>query len=205
SSRHLNRSFVSSRSGSAPDMLPGRVWLTKELARLLGYYISGGRIVEENGVPTAVELSFGQHELEVVDDAEACIRAAFPHATVKRIADFPRKWVTLRYGGTPTALLFLRLCGNGFALKRIPTVMLSARRAHVLEFLKGCFGDGYITSSGGLVWKMKNPDLMSELAYLMAQNGIACSIGGDNASLIVSGVSEVQKLVSTVLHDDDRA
>ncbi|MDG6919320.1 MAG: hypothetical protein JRN62_07790 [Nitrososphaerota archaeon] len=205
SSRHLNRSFVSSMSGSAPDMLPARIWLTKELARLFGYYISGGRIVKENGVPTAVELSFGQHELEVVDDAEACIRVAFPHATVKRIADFPRKGVTLRYGGTPTALLFLRLCGTGFALKRIPTVMLSARRVHVLEFLKGCFGDGYITNSGGLVWKMKNPDLMSDLAYLMAQNGIACSIGGDNASLIVSGVSEVQKLVSTVLHDDDSA
>ncbi|MDG6899550.1 MAG: hypothetical protein JRN59_06450 [Nitrososphaerota archaeon] len=204
-SKHLRGSFVSTRSRRAPDMLPARIWLTKELACLFGYYISEGRIVKANGVPRAVELMFGPHEPEVVDDAEACIRAVFPRANVKRIVDSLGNGVTLRFGGTPAALLFLRLCGTGFALKRIPMVMLSARKALVLEFLKGCFGDGHITNSGGLIWKMKNPELMSDLAYLMTQNGIACSIGSDKISLIVSGVSEVQKLVSTVLHDDDRA
>ncbi|MDG6954159.1 MAG: hypothetical protein JRN33_04155 [Nitrososphaerota archaeon] len=204
-SNHLHRAFVSSRNGRSPDMLPARIWLTKESARLFGYYISEGRVTNMNGVPRAVELSFGLHEPEVVDDAEACIRAVFPRANIKRTVDLQGNGVALRFGGTPTALFFLRLCGTGFARKRIPMVMLSARKAHVLEFLKGCFGDGYITNSGGLVWKMKNPELMSDLAYLMAQNGIASSIGSDKISLIVSGVSEVQKLVSTVLHDYDRA
>lgn len=204
-SKHLHRLFICTRNCRTPDMLPARIWLTKELARLFGYYISEGMIAKAKGVPSAVELSFGLHEPEVVDDAEACIRAVFPRASIKRTVDFTGNRVTLRFGGTPTALLFLRLCGTGFAHKRIPMVMLSARKVHVLELLKGCFGDGYITNSGGLVWKMKNPELVSDLAYLMAQNGIACSIGSDKVSLIVSGVSEVQKLVSTVLRDADRA
>jgi len=202
---HLHTSFVSCRNSMAPDMLPVRLWLTKEFARLFGYYISEGRVSKAKGVPRAVELSFGLHEPEVVDDAEACVRTVFPRASIRRKVDKPGNSITLRFGGTPTALLFLRLCGTGFARKRIPTQMFSARRELVLEFLKGCFGDGYITNSGGLVWKMKNPDLMTDLAYLMSHNGITSSIARDEISLIVSGSSEVQKVVSAVLHDDDRA
>ncbi|MDE1853212.1 MAG: hypothetical protein KGI38_05630 [Thaumarchaeota archaeon] len=202
---HLHSSFVSCRNGKAPDMLPARIWLTKELARLLGYYISEGRVSKPNGVPRVVELSFGLGEPEVVEDAESCIRAVFPRATIRRVVDLPGNGVTVRFGGTPTALLFLRLCGTGFAHKRIPMPILSARRVQALEFLKGCFGDGYITNSGGLIWKMKNPELITDLAYLMSCNGITPSIGSDKISLIVSGSSEVEKLVSTVLHDDDRA
>ncbi|HEV2227153.1 MAG TPA: hypothetical protein VGR56_10170 [Nitrososphaerales archaeon] len=203
--KHLHSAFVSSRGGRAPDMIPARLWLTKEFARLLGYYISEGRVSKANGVPRAVEFSFSLHEPEVVDDAEACIRVVFPRAKIRRVVDEPGHGVTLRFGGTPTALLFLRLCGTGFARKRIPMLMLSARKGHVLEFLRGCFGDGYITNSGGLIWKMKNPELMTDLAYLMSHNGITPSIGKDRISLIVSGALETEKLVSTVLHDDDRA
>jgi DNA topoisomerase-6 subunit A len=202
---HLHSSFVSCRNGKSPDMLPARIWLTNEFARLLGYYISEGRAAKSNGIPRAVELSFGLQEPEVVEDAESCIRAVFPHATIRRLVDEPGNGITVRFGGTPTALLFLRLCGTGFAHKRIPMQILSARREHALEFLKGCFGDGYITNSGGLVWKMKNPQLITDLAYLLSCNGITPSIGRDKISLIVSGSSETEKLVSTVLHDDDRA
>ncbi len=204
-SKHLHTSLISCREGKRPDRLPARLWLTKELARLLGYYISEGRVAKANGIPRAVELSFGIHEPEVVDDAEFCIREAFPGATIKRKVDEEANGITLRFGGTPTAFLFLRLCGTGFAKKRLPSVIFSARKSQVLEFLKGCFGDGYITNSGGLIWKMKNPELISDMAYLMTQHGIFPSIGNDRISLIVSGVSEVEKLVSTVLHDKDRA
>jgi DNA topoisomerase-6 subunit A len=204
-SHHLHSSYVSCRHGRRPDMLPARIWLTKEFARLLGYYISEGRVSKANGVPRAIELSFGLNEPGVVEDAEDCIRKVFPHASIRRLVDEPGHGVTVRFGGTPTALLFLKLCGTGFARKRIPMLMLSARREHVLEFLRGCFGDGYITNSGGLVWKMKNPELMTDLAYLMLHNGMMPSIGKDRFSLIVSGSSEVVKLVSTVLHDADRA
>jgi DNA topoisomerase VI subunit A len=202
---HIHTSYISCRNNRAPDMLPARLWLTKEFARLLGYYTSEGRVSKANGVPRAVELSFGLHEPEVVDDAEACIRKVFSRASITRSVDEPGNGINLRFGGTPTALLFLRLFGTGFARKRIPMQLFSARKEHVLEFLKGCFGDGYITNSGGLVWKMKNPDLMTDLAYLMSYNGVTPSIGSDKISLIVSGSSEIQKLVSTVLHDDDRA
>jgi DNA topoisomerase VI subunit A len=204
-SKHLRTSFISCREGRRPDRLPAFLWLTKGLARLLGYYVSEGRVVKANGVPRGVELSFGLHEPEAVDDAEVCIREAFPGAIIHRIVDEEGNGLTLRFGGTPTALLFLKLCGTGFARKHVPSVIFSAKKSQALEFLKGCFGDGYITNSGGLVWKMKNPGLISELSYLMTQHGIFPSISNDGISLIVSGVSEVEKLVSTVLHDKDRA
>lgn len=204
-SRHLHSTFVSCREHRKLDMLPAWIWLNKEFARLLGYYISEGRVSKANQVPRAVELSFGLDEPEVVEDAESCILAVFPRTTIRKIVDEPGNGVTLRFGGTPTALLFLRLCGTGFARKHTPNIMFSAKRTQVLEFLKGCFGDGYVTNSGGLVWKMKNPELITELAYLIIQHGIFPSIGKDGISLIVSGSSEVEKLVPTVLHDDDRA
>jgi DNA topoisomerase VI subunit A len=203
--KHLHTAFVSCREGANPDRLPAFLWLTKGFARLLGYYISEGRVAKANGVPRGVELSFGAHEPEVVDDAELCIREAFPRASIQRTLDVEGSGITLRFGGTPTALLFLKLCGTGFARKHVPSVIFSAKKSQVLEFLKGCFGDGYITNSGGLVWKMKNPGLITELSYLMTQQGIFPSIGNDRISLIVSGASEVEKLVSTVLHDRDRA
>jgi DNA topoisomerase-6 subunit A len=203
--KHIRSSFVSCRGSEACDMLPAKLWLTKDFARLLGYYVSEGWISKSKGVPRAVELSFGLGEPEVVEDAEACIRAVFPRANINRVVDEPGNGVTVRFGGTPTALLFLRLCGTGFAKKRIPMLIMSARKEHALEFLRGCFGDGYITNSGGLVWKMKNPALMVDLAYLMASNGITPSIGSDRISLIVSGSAETRKTISTVLHDDDRA
>ena len=202
---HLHSSFISCRENWNPDRLPAFLWLTKAFSRLLGYYISEGMVVKANGVPRAVALSFGMHEPEVVDDAEMCIREVFPRATVRRIIDEEGNGITLRFGGTPTALLFLKLCGTGFARKHLPAVIFSAKKSQVLEFLKGCFGDGSITNSGGLVWKMKNPGMMTELAYLMVSNGILPSIGADRISLIVSGVSELEKVASTVLHDKDRA
>ena len=202
---HLHSAYISCREGRAPDRLPVRIWLTKEFARLLGYYISEGRVAKSEGIPHTVELSFGLHEPEVVEDAEACIREVFPRATVRKVIDEPGNGVTLRFGGTPTALLFFALCGTGFARKRIPMLIMSARREHVLEFLRGCFGDGYITNSGGLIWKMKNPELMTDLAYVMSSHNMVPSIGKDKISLSVSGGSETEKLVSTVLHDDDRA
>jgi len=203
-SKHKGMTFVSTRNNKAPDMCPTIIWLTKEFSRLLGYYISEGRVVKAKGVPRAVELSFGLHEPDVIDDAERCVRAVFPRATIRKVIDEEHHSVDIRFGGTPTAFLFLRLCGTGFARKHIPGAILSVEKEFVLEFLKGCFGDGYVTNSGGLVWKMKNPSLISELAYVMTQIGISPSIGKDENTLIVSGKSEVEKLVATVLHDDDR-
>ena len=203
--RHLESSFISTRNNKSPDMCPARIWLSKDFARLLGYYVSEGRVDRPNGRARKVVLSFGLNEPEVVDDAESCIRSVFPRATMARYIDEEGHGIELKFGGTPTALLFLALCGTGFANKKIPEVLLSAEKEYILEFLKGCFGDGYITNSGGLIWKMKNPGLITGLSYLMAQIGVTASIGLDGCAAIVSGKSEVEQLVSTVLHDEDRS
>ena len=202
---HLHTAFVSCKDHHRMDLVPARLWLTKEFSRLLGYYISEGRVTKVEGVPRSVVLSFGLHEPEVVEDAEACIRAVFPRATMTRKVDLAGNGVELRFGGTPTGLLFLRLCGTGFARKKVPRVMLTARKEHVREFLRGCFGDGYITNSGGMVWKMKNPGLISELAYLMSNIGVTASLSKGGDCLIVSGSSEVERLVHTILHEDSRS
>ena len=197
--------FVSSRGSNPADVYPARIWLSKEFARLLGYYTSEGWIEAVKGVPRSVNLSFGLDGMDVAEDAENCVKRVFPRATVQRYVGEGGNGITLRFGGTATATLFLKLCGEGFARKRVPRVLFEVDKKYVEEYLKGCFGDGYITDSGGLCWKMKNPTLVSELAYLMIRVGITPSISEDRCALIVSGRSEVSRLTSTILHQDDGA
>jgi hypothetical protein len=100
--------------------------------------------------------------------------------------------------------LFLKLAGTGFADKFVPTAVLSAKAGYVMEYLRGCFGDGYVENRGSICWKMKNPKLISQLAYLLGLVGIIPSIGKDGCTLFVSGKSELENALPVILHQDDR-
>src|SRR5207249_7496591 len=101
------------------------------------------------------------------------------------------------------ALLFLKLCGSGFAEKFVPKIILSADKEFVMAYLRGCFGDGYIDNSGSLAWKLKNPPLISQLAYLLMLIGVLPSISGNGCVLYVTGRIDVEKLQSVILHEQD--
>jgi DNA topoisomerase VI subunit A len=195
---------IGNAHGKHPSVrCPARLWLTKPFARLLGYYTAEGWVTWRGNTPARVSLCFGTHEPDVVEDAISCIESVFPGMHVSTLSSRKHS-VTLTFGGVPVAALFLKLCGTGHARKRVPNFMLTARKEQVLEYLRGCFGDGYVTNSGGVCWKFKNSELISQLCYLMNRLGITASIGKNRDLLMVTGKAEVEKIVSVVLHEDDR-
>ena len=201
------KSFIVSRSrhGSSRNPCPSIIWLTKDFARLLGYYTAEGWVAKSHGKPRSLNLCFGMEEADVVEDAKSCLTSVFPDCHIGTDVDESKHSVTLTVSSVPIALLFSKLCGTGFARKFVPKVILSAKKGYALEYLRGCFGDGYVINSGSLCWKMKNPDLISQLAYLLGLIGVIPSIGNNGCSLLISGKSEVQKLTSVILHQDDMA
>ncbi len=201
------RSFIvsKSREGSSRNPCPSIIWLTKEFARLLGYYTAEGWVEKINGMPRSVNLCFGLEEADVIDDARMCIELAFPGCHVSTKVNEAKHSVTLTLSSVPIALLFMKLCGTGFAEKFVPKAILSARKGYAIEYLRGCFGDGYVINSGALCWKMKNPMLISQLAYLLTMMGVMPSLSGDGCSLLISGKVEVEKLQSVILHQKDAA
>jgi DNA topoisomerase-6 subunit A len=188
-----------------PVRCPARLWLTKPLARLLGYYTAEGWINMRGRTPANVSLCFGLHELEVIEDALACIAMTFPGVHVSKYYAYDKNSVTLSFGGVPIASLFYKLCGSSHGEKRVPDIIYGARSEHVLEYLKGCFGDGYVTNSAGLCWKFKNPGLIHQLGLVMNRLGVLPSFGKTENLLMVTGKHDTQRVASTVLHEDDRA
>ncbi len=200
-------SFIVSKSGKGDkrNPCPSIIWLTKEFARLLGYYTAEGWVGRTRGYPHSIHLCFNIEESDVVEDALNCFQTVFPGCHVSTTVDEAGHAVTLSLSSVPIALLFANLAGTGFAHKQVPSVILSAKRGYVTEYLRGCFGDGYVTNSGGLCWKMKNPRLISEIAYLLTLIGVIPSIGNGGCSVIISGKSEVEKMTSVILHQEDAA
>ena len=206
---HLSPSYdafiESSRPGKGgPVRCPARLWLTKPLARLLGYYTAEGWISMRGRTPANVSLCFGLHEPEVIEDALDCIAITFPGVHVSKYYAYDKNSVTLSFGGVPIASLFYKLCGSRHGEKRVPDIIYGARSEHVLEYLRGCFGDGYVTNSAGLCWKFKNPGLIHQLGLVMNRLGVLPSFGKTENLLMVTGKHDTQKVASTVLHEDDR-
>ena len=184
---------------------PTRLWLTKSLARLLGYYTAEGWINMRGRTPANVSLCFGLQEPEVIEDALACIAMTFPGVHVSKYYAYEKNSVTLSFGGVPIASFLYKLCGSGYGEKHVPDIIYRARSEHVLEYLRGCFGDGYVTNSAGLCWKFKNPGLIYQLGLVMNRLGVLPSFGKTENILMVTGKRDTQKVASTVLHEDDRA
>lgn len=198
-------SYIVSSGRSRAPRCPSRLWLTKPLARLLGYYTAEGWVNMRGKTPANTSLCFGLHEPDIIEDAISCVSTVFPGVHISRYYSEEKHSVTLSFGGVPIASLFLALCGSGHGGKRVPEVVYAARSEHVLEYLKGCFGDGYITNSGGIVWKFKNTELIYQLGYLLNRFGVISSFGSDGDTVVASGKSELQKVAEVVLHEEDRA
>ncbi|MDV3278197.1 MAG: hypothetical protein LYZ69_07000 [Nitrososphaerales archaeon] len=192
-----------SRAGTRRNPCPAIIWLTKDFARLLGYYTAEGWIGYAGGRPHSVNLCFNLEEVDVVEDAKKCFSSVFPGCHVSLSADEEGHSVTLTLSSVPIAALFAKLCGAGFANKRVPEQILSVKEVYALEYLRGCFGDGYVINSGTLCWKMKNPLLIAQLSYLLGLMGVMTSISKDGFSLLVSGRTEVEKVQSVILHQKD--
>jgi len=191
--------------GRHPVNIPAILPLNVELSRLLGYYTSEGWISPKKNSFTNVNLTFGSHEQEVIQDAEECIKSSFGDISISKHMDDSA--TTLSFGGKTGASLFDALVGHGFNGKAVPQVFMNTQISNVMEYMKGCFGDGYVIydhkGANAICWKMNNPALMPRLWYLLLRLGVLGSMENDTC-LLVTGKEEKKKVASCVLHEDDK-
>ncbi len=156
------------RWGKSGLQYGNKIEITKEFARLLGYYVAEGH-ADSGGVG----LTFGSKEKRYIKDAIKCIEKTFGcHVHVQ--SSHPSS-TQLKFGGKLLAVAFEKLfkCGKGAISKAVPFIILNAPKKIKYEFLRGYFrGDGCarVTSKGGRLWGVTiSRKLASDLVLLLMQ------------------------------------
>ncbi len=152
----------------------------KSLAKFLGYYIAEGHI--DYGKCNRPTLSFNANEENtLVKDTIECVGKAFglkcsifrPHGTE----------IQVRINNTLLAEFLEKIgVGKGAKNKRVPNLIYNLSIENQTEFLKAYFaGDGYHYKNGSIGYraaKTASKQLVSDLAYLLLQQGISSKIKG---------------------------
>jgi Rad3-related DNA helicase/intein/homing endonuclease len=183
------------------NSLPGKIALSKELFRLLGYYVAEGH--QTSGRHSAIGLTFGLHEEHIVEDVKHCIEAAF---AVKPWIRKEKHYMRIQVGGKLIRLLITNIlkAGHNAHTKRVPPIVFSAPDEMKLEFIKGYFaGDGTASKESEISFKTVSRILASDLMYLLLQLGLTagCSLihpgkrGGEAYQVFVSNSTQLQKLL----------
>ncbi len=127
------------RFGKSELSFPNEIPVTREFARLLGYFVAEGSSGDQ------VAISFGAHEEKYIRDVIQSVEETFEcpvhvHHSHPTSAD-------LKFGGRLLSLLFEKVfkCGKRAANKRVPPIVFNMPEEFKLEFLKGYFrGDGNV-------------------------------------------------------------
>jgi len=160
--------------------LPIKLRITKELCRLVGYYVAEGCTITKKTY--SVILSFGSHEKYFIEDAVKCVEKCFRWKV--RYHQPHRSGIQLLFGGKLGTILFEDIfkVGENAKTKRIPSFIFNASRENKIEFLRGYFGDGY-SRRREIVYKTSSKDLASDLSYLFLQLGIVASINEEGETI----------------------
>ncbi|MEA1869559.1 MAG: anaerobic ribonucleoside-triphosphate reductase [Euryarchaeota archaeon] len=142
------------------------------LARLLGYFAAEGHITNdtERHVYSTV-LSFGSHEVEIIEDAKTCIRELFEMDVATR-KPHPTEF-QLVLSNKLVGIIFSEVFGTGMnsKSKRIPPIIFNTTKENKLEFLAGYYCDGSMHRRE-ISYKTVTENLASDLLYLLLQMGI---------------------------------
>ena len=146
---------------------PLRIALTKEFARLLGYYLA------EGSAPRHLSLVISRDEKDLLEDIKRCIASCFPsniHVAERGNA------CEITFGARTLRDLFKSWFGEDARTKKIPSFVFSASNECKLNFLGAYLsGDGYIdkgTDHFRIRVKTASKKLASDLLYLFSQVGI---------------------------------
>ncbi len=166
-------SFIIPRN-SLKFKLPVVLKPSKELARLLGYFIADGCYGnDKDGIILTQNIS----EKDKIKDIIKCIKFLF---NAKDVSKNPKKGenaIEIKGGGLLAYALFSKVFGIKKRVdnKRIPEVIYNFSRELKKEFIKGLFfGDGSI-SSKHITINTVNKNLASDLMYLFLQLGYVAS------------------------------
>lgn len=101
------------------------------------------------------------------------------------------------------ATFFREICGSGFASKRVPEKIWTARQSVQLAFLRGLFdADGFVTSRGQLGLEMTNPTLMAEVQALLTVVGVPATLNGNRLSAGAGTTENFRASLSKVYEDN---
>jgi DNA topoisomerase-1 len=143
--------------------LPKKIPITKELVRLIGYYIAEGSCGDRH-----VSLDFGLHENYLASDSCECIKKVFGHEVKPK----PKKSsLNVSFGGKAGVIFFDKILriGRNSSSKRIPDFIFNVNQELKKEFIKGIFrGDGTATGCS-LSFNTSSKTLASQLIYLLLQ------------------------------------
>jgi len=156
--------------------LPSRIHVSPSLARLLGYFAAEG-----SATPAHVILSFGSHEVDLIEDATRCVQDVFPGVPVHQARPHPYE-VQLTFGGQLMSEVFRSLgAGHGAHSKTVPPVVFSMSRTEQLAFLKAYIrGDGHVrrrATGAEIAMTTVSRALASDIVALCASLGLTASIG----------------------------
>jgi DNA topoisomerase VI subunit A/intein/homing endonuclease len=142
--------------------------VTPELCRLLGYFAAEGSSTNE------VQLAFGAHEKNYLEDVQKCVEKCFG---LKCNYHLHGTSGTVCFGGLLGKEVFLNVfkCGWHAEGKQVPPMIFNVSNSLKVEFLRGYFrGDGNlkISSKGCKLWASTiSRKLASDVIFLVHQIG----------------------------------
>ncbi len=152
--------------------LPVLLKVKPSLLRLLGYYAAEGTCYD-----SWVTLSFGSHEIGLIEDAERCIMDSFGGKMgFSRIFAHPTA-ITVKIHSAILAFLFKNILKTGSKAvnKKVPDIAFNVPEGMQKEFLYGYInGDGYVQNNRITVATVSD-SLSVGLQYLFGLNGLAYS------------------------------
>jgi pyruvate formate lyase activating enzyme len=151
--------------------IQARLPLTEEFARLLGYYCAEGCVVPSRGRVHAADvvLAFGNHEVELVEDAVHLFETVFG---IRPSISRRETSVAVSVSKASVAALFDALAGGSSRVKRVPAPLCHARRQVAQSFLDGYVaGDGYRASNGSITISTVSEELAWGVAWLVEKLG----------------------------------
>ncbi len=141
--------------------------LTKEFARLLGYYLA------EGSAPRHLSLTIAKHENDILDEIKNCIKKCLPSHV--KVIDKGTSYEII-FGARTLKKLFKSWFGENARTKRIPKFVFSTNEEFKLNFLGAYLnGDGCIDKGVDhfrIRMKTASKKLASDLLYLFSQVGI---------------------------------
>lgn len=152
--------------GGVKTQIPVKIPINKEFVRLLGYYVAEGSLFISGSSEHLMSLSFNKKESDLINDVKKISKKLFNHEP-SAVKD--KNAVKLNIANKLVYLLFEEILEveKGSKNKRVPELVFNLPQDLQKEFLRAYHkGDYCVTTSR---------DLMSDLHYLLLQNGIIAS------------------------------
>ncbi len=212
----LNRIDLKLRIGRGPSSssFPAVVRLTKDFARLVGYYLAEGCATLEKG-NYRIRFSFNRSETGFIDDVRSILRDQL--GVESSVHDSRVHQVThIRVASALFGWLIVDIlnCGRHSTEMKAPDFFLNLSEAHKIELLKGLFrgdGDVYVTSGrqsytrNGRRYEHRNTSaevgyfssskkLFRQVTFLLQEMGFTPTFNRSKPHLRLKGAKQIARL-----------